>query len=100
MLVEGVVDAHDEPVGRTRAEQVCNVEGKCGVAFARVLASELAVHPDRSSVVDGLKFNSDGETSPAFRNVEIATVPSDTAVFGQRRLNLPCVGDDDGMPVT
>ena len=97
--VEGIVHTNDERIRRFRVNEMRNVESKSGVAFARMFASELAVDPDRRGMKYSGKLNSDGGAGPAFRNGEAALIPGDAAILGERRLNLPGVGNSDGDPI-
>src|SRR5215472_3416974 len=99
VLVKGVIDADDERIWRSRVDEMRNIDGKGGVAFARMLASELPVHPHRGCVEYGGKLNANGGASPAFGNVEFALIPSDASIFDERRVNLPGVRNGDGNPI-
>lgn len=81
--IEGIVHADDERVRRSCVDEMRNVESKGRVAFAQVLAGELAVNPDGGGVEYGGKLNSNGGTAPAFGNVEIALVPADATILGE-----------------
>src|SRR5215467_10112064 len=72
MLVERVIYAHNEQIRVSQVDEMRNIKGKGGVAFAWVFAREPAVDPDGRSVKHGSKLNANGGTGPAFRNVELA----------------------------
>ena len=99
VLVKGVIDADDKRIGGSGVNEARNVETKGGVAFARMLASELPVHPHRGCVEYGGKLNANGGASPAFGNVEFALIPSDASILDERRVNLPGVRNRDGNPI-
>src|SRR5215472_2896599 len=99
VLVEGVVHADNQRIRASQVDETRNVKSKGGVALARVLAGKLAIHPDRGGVVYGGKLNSDGRAYPALPNIEIAAILGDTAILGQRRLDLPSVGNHYVEPI-
>lgn len=98
--VEGIVHANDKRIRRSGVDEMRNVESKGGVAFARVFAGELPIHPHRGGVKDGGELNSNGGAGPSFGNIKIALVPGHAAILGERRVNLPSVRNGHGEPIS
>src|SRR5262252_3941304 len=99
VLVEGVVHADNKRIRPSVADEMRNVKSKSGVALALMFAGEPAIDPNRGGVKHGSKLHADGAAGPVFKDVERALVPGDSAILGERGLNLPGVGNDYGDPI-